>query len=77
MNDWDRNNINYLMGLSEEEFDDFMASMSDDDVQYAIELIQILKAETALLAEELRDVYYQEEGMDLSQARAVLAKFRL
>ena len=77
MNDWDRNNINYLMGLSEEEFDDFMASMSDDDVQYAIELIQILKAETALLAEELRDVYYHEEGMDLSQAQAVLAKFRL
>jgi len=77
MNDWDKNNLNYLMSLTEDEFDEFMATMPEDDIQYAIELIQTRKAETALLAEELRDVYYHEEGMDLSQAQAVLAKFRL
>ena len=37
MNDWDRNNFNYLMSLTEEEFDEFMESMPDDDVDYALE----------------------------------------
>lgn len=75
MNDWDRNNLNYLMSLTEEEFDKFMATMPDDDIEYALELIQTRKAENFVLLEELRDT--QNETMDLSDAQAVLAKFRL
>ena len=77
MNKWDRNNLDYIMGLSEEEFDEFLASMPDDDIQYAIELIQTRRAENLVELEELRDIVFSEEGMDLSQARAVLAQFRL
>ena len=77
MNDWDKNNLNYLMSLTEDEFDEFMATMPEDDIQYAIELIQTRKAETAVLLEELRDAYYEQSEMDLSDAQAVLAKFRL
>ena len=77
MNDWDRNNLNYLMSLTEDEFDEFMASMPDDDIQYAIELLQTRKAENLVELEELRDIVFEEAGMDLSQARAVLSRFRL
>jgi len=77
MNDWDKNNLNYLMSLSEEEFDEFMATVPDDDIQYAIELIQTRQAENLVELEELRDIVFKENGMDLSQAQAVLARFRL
>jgi len=77
MNNWDRNNLNYLMGLSEEEFDEFMATMPDDDIEYAIELIQTRQAENLVELEELRDIVFKENGMDLSQAQSVLARFRL
>ena len=66
MNNWDRNNLNYLMGLSEEEFDEFMATMPDDDIEYAIELIQTRQAENLVELEELRDIVFKENGMDLS-----------
>ena len=75
MNDWDKNNLNYLMSLSEAEFDEFMATMPDDDIEYALELIQTRKAENLVLLEELRDTF--NESMDLSEANAVLTKFRL
>lgn len=77
MNNWDRNNLNYLMSLSEEEFDEFMATMPDDDIQYAIELIQTRQAENLVELEELRDIVFKENGMDLSQAQSVLTRFRL
>jgi hypothetical protein len=77
MNDWDKNNLNYLMSLSEEEFDEFMAIMPDDDIEYAIELIQTRQAENLVELEELRDIVFKENGMDLSQAQSVLARFRL
>ena len=77
MNDWDKNNLNYLMSLTEDEFDEFIATMPEDDINYALELIQTRRAETAVLLEELRDAYYEQGDMDLSEAQSVLAKFRL
>lgn len=77
MNKWDRNNLDYLMSLSEEEFDEFMASVPDEDIEYAIELIQTRRAENLVELEELRDIVFKEDGMDLSQAQTVLARFQL
>jgi hypothetical protein len=77
MNNWDRNNLDFLMSLTEEEFDKFMATMPDDDIQYAIELLQTRRAENLVELEELRDIVYEEDGMDLSDAQTVLARFRL
>ncbi len=77
MNNWDRNNLNYLMSLSEEEFEEFLATMPDDDIEYAIELIQTRRAENLVELEELRDIVFKEDGMDLTQAQTLLARFRL
>ena len=75
MDKWDRDNLNFLLNVDEETFEDFMAQSSDDDIQYAIELIQTHKAELMTRELELYDELAEENG--LVQAQALLSKFRL
>ena len=75
MNKWDRDNLNFLLSIDDETFEDFMSQSSDDDIDYAIELIQTHKAELMTQELELHDELAEEHGLD--EAQAVLAKFRL
>ena len=75
MDKWDRDNLNFLLSVDEDTFDEFMAQSSDDDIQYAIELIQTHKAELMTRQMELEDALAEETGLD--DARAVLNRFRL
>ena len=61
-----------MLSLDDQEFDEWMQTISDDDVEYAIELIQSHRLQ---LAEQEQDL--EEQEMDLSQAQTFLAKFRL
>jgi len=75
MDKWDRDNLNFLLTVDEDTFDEFMAQSSEDDIQYAIELIQTHKAELLTRQLELEDALVEETGLD--EARAVLNRFRL
>lgn len=74
MNDYDRENFNFMMSLGEQEFEDFFADMPDDDVQYAIELIRLARSEMMVQEHELIDALADS---DLDEARAVLKQFML
>ena len=45
MDKWDRDNLNFLLNVDDETFDEFVSQSSADDIDYAIELIQTHKAE--------------------------------
>ena len=75
MDKWDRDNLNFLLNVDDETFEEFMSQSSEDDIDYAIELIQTHKAELMTRELELRDELADENGLD--EAQAVLAKFRL
>lgn len=77
MDKWDRDNLEFLLSVDEATFDDFMAQSSEDDIQYAIELIQTHKAELMERELELEEALLEEMGIDLSAAQSVLAQFRL
>jgi hypothetical protein len=77
MDKWDRDNLNFLLNVDEDTFEEFMAQSSDDDIQYAIELIQTHKAELLTRQIELEDALIEAEGLDLSDAQDVLSRFRL
>jgi hypothetical protein len=67
----DRNNLDFIINSTEEEFDQWMEQASDDDIQYALELIAIGKTETIIQEYELFD------GVeDLSIAKIVLNRFK-
>jgi hypothetical protein len=74
MNKHDRIQLNFIMSLSDEDFEDWAQQIPVEDVQYAIELIQQARTEAAIQEQELLD---QLEDSDLAEANAVLKKFML
>jgi hypothetical protein len=72
MNDWDKNNLDFIMSLSSKEFDAWYECLDDDDIKYAMELLAQARAEVADHLTSLK-----EEVVDLSQAKKVLCKYTL
>lgn len=73
MNNYDRENFNFMMGLSDEEFDEFFAEMPPDDIQYAIELIRLARTEFLMQELELLDAVGSEE---FPEAQAVIQRIQ-
>lgn len=74
MNEWDRDNLDFIMNISPETLRDFLGIMSKDDIAYAFELIKKAKAE--MIVDQIE---YDEANSDieLSAVDAVLSKFTL
>ena len=51
MNEWDRDNLEFIMNSDHEDFEAWLYQASDEDVEYALKLIRIAKSE--LIEEEL------------------------
>ena len=68
MNDYDRNNFEFIMSLSPQQFDEWYASISLDDIEYAIELCQAARLEMALNVDAVKN---------LTEANNALKKFML
>jgi hypothetical protein len=74
MNEYDRENVNYLMQCNAAEFREWMNAMDEATLSYTMQLIQQVKVELMLEELELSEVY---EGDDLTEANAVLNRFTL
>ncbi len=72
MNNWDKNNLQFILSLTPEQFDEWYSSIGQDDVEYAIEIIKQARLETSLMIAEAFD-----DTEDLTEARQVLSKFTL
>ncbi len=72
MNDWDKNNLNFILSLTPKEFEDWYECLDQDDINYAMELLAMARAEVAVHIAELND---EPDNLDL--ANEVLSKFRL
>lgn len=55
MNEWDRDNLNFIMNSSEEGFDEWLDQADNDDIAYALELIRMAKAELMVQEMEVTD----------------------
>ena len=74
MNNWDRDNLNFLMNASKETLEEWHFYADADDYKYALELLQAARTELAM--QELALVDDEAVG-DVTEAQAVLARFRL
>ena len=75
-NEWDRDNLEFLLNTKGEDFDAFWAQADEDDSVYAQELLDAYSLELKVKAEELR----VEAELALSnnqEANMVIQKFRL
>jgi len=73
-NDWDRNNLQFILNTSNEELERFWDQSDSDDMAYALELIARARAE---LEQQVLDIIDSEGVGDTSDANKVLQKFRL
>ena len=74
MNQHDRDNLQYIMSLSEHEFEVWASKITQDDLDYALEIMRARRLE---IAEQEQDLEYKLEYSDFSEANAVLKKFML
>jgi hypothetical protein len=74
MNNWDKENLNFILNSDDADMEDFLSWASDEDLAYALELIQLARAEL-----ELEEILMLEADTDLdtSQAQVILERFRL
>jgi len=74
MNNWDKENLNFILNSDDADMEDFLSWASDEDLAYALELIQLARAEL-----ELEEILMQEsdEDLDTSQAQVILERYRL
>ena len=73
-NDWDRDNLNFLLNTKGDDFTAFWEQSDEDDKIYAQQLLDAYSRELKLRA-ELLEVEAKVE--DLSIAKDVLKKFAL
>ena len=71
MNDWDRDNLNFIMNTTDEGFDEWLEQADNDDVEYALELIRMAKAE--LMVQEME---FTDEISNFSEAAQLLDRIK-
>ena len=77
MNDWDRDNLEFLMSLGTEEFDAWMDQADHEDIEYAMKLIREARVELSLEEMDLRDAAeFYEKKSDYPDALEVINKIK-
>ena len=74
MNEWDRDNLNFILNTSDEAFSEWMLQADEDDIDYALELISKHREEITL-----KEYLLKVDNEDVScfdEANTVLQKFR-
>lgn len=71
MNDWDRDNLHFILNTTDESFEDWLDQADNDDVEYALSLIRTAKAELLTQEYELLD-----EVNDMSDANLLIDRIR-
>ena len=73
MNDWDRNNLHFILDSDEETLKDFYSWATQDDLEYALSLVREAKSE--LDVAELELLYETTEENGLTEAREFLSRY--
>jgi hypothetical protein len=71
MNDWDRNNLNFILTSMDDAFEKWMMEASTDDLAYAMELVARYRREIADIEEKLFD-----NITDFTEARQIINRVK-
>jgi hypothetical protein len=55
MNEWDRDNLKFIMETDDGAFDEWLEQADDNDINYALELIRMARAELMVQEMEMTD----------------------
>lgn len=75
-NDWDRENLNFLLNTKGDEFKEWFAQSDEEDKAYAQELMDAYSRELRLRSQEL-EIESKLEINKMREANEILKKFAL
>ena len=77
MNNWDRDNLNFLMSIGQAEFQAWMDPADQEDIAYAMELIRQARTENMVEQMELEDsLEFYEKKNDFPDAKLVIERIK-
>ena len=77
MNEYDRNNLNFILSMNtESEWEEWAETLSQDDILYALDLIKSAKAESFVKMLELQEELQAEEGLDCTEALSFINRVK-
>ena len=77
MNDYDRNNLNFIMSLkTEAEWLEWVSILTEDDMRYALEIIKTAQSEADVRGMELDEEYQDEDGLDCTEALEIINRVK-
>jgi N-glycosylase/DNA lyase len=77
MNKWDLDNLEFLLTLDTQEFDEWMEQADSDDIEYALQLIRNRRTEIAVEEMDLCEVQeFYEKKSDFSEALEVINRIK-
>jgi hypothetical protein len=71
MNEWDKDNLEFIMNTTDESFDEWLDQADNDDIAYALELIRMAKAE--LMVQEME---FTDEISNFSEASQLIDRIK-
>jgi hypothetical protein len=77
MNEYDRNNLHFILSLKDPaEWEAWAETLSEDDLRYALELIKIAQAESLVQMMELQEAMQAEDGLDCTEAMSFINRVK-
>jgi predicted alpha/beta-fold hydrolase len=77
MNEWDRDNLEFLLALGTDEFDAWMEQADHEDIIYAMELIRQARTELTVQTMDLQDAEeFYEKKSDFPEALEVINRIK-
>jgi hypothetical protein len=73
MNEWDRDNLMFILSANEADFDAWMSQSSRDDIDYALTLLARHRNELAVAEMELRE---SAEQLDCTEALSFINRVK-
>jgi len=71
MNNWDRDNLHFILNTTDESFEEWLDQADNGDVDYALSLIRMAKAELLTQEHELLD-----DVTDTAEANLLIDRIR-
>ena len=71
MNEWDKDNLEFIMNTTDESFDEWLDQADNDDIAYALELIRMAKAE--LMVQEME---FTDEISNFTEASQLIERIK-
>ena len=73
MNDWDKDNLEFILYANSQEFEEWMHQASRDDIDYALQLIQLHKTELKVAEMEFLE---SEDDLDCTVALSFINRVK-